>query len=440
MLFPPTKEVKRQSEATDPVTKYHDVLVLNPNRRLYHVPVNKQTGEFKQSVEEFDREKEAYRKVFKVAGEPLDPAHTDAGSKVSFGILPIKQEPNSSFVSCYLVNSLRLNPVNFWTEAEWNDHPDLRVLPLGVKEDLAVSRLLLATESGVVLDVRVNELKNTASVSPVDLRKNAEVWRLLRNGCVVGHTELNGETETQPLINLASFAKTEQPTTPPVSADAAGTWDFKWPAGKRLKVIVRPPGDGSAPSAGAEAAVRLVKELAQSWLVDTNLTLQFVDESDLDYDILVDMNPLPRTLVGGRTRDDQRISYPLSDLGSYAGRRRLGQATMYIGCAEGLKDEQRVAFNPEADDYFKSSVFKNMVLHEFGHAFGLPHLHQHPAWSQKQIFQSATDIARVVLSQLGVVMNEDFINEHFLLPWPGDPTKYSDWPDVTNLEPAAVAE
>jgi hypothetical protein len=313
--------------------------------------------------------------------------------------------------------------------------------------------VLLATESGRVLDVQLNEADTTAHVVEVNLRDNVEVWRLLRNGCVVGHADVLGAP--QPLINLASFAR----VVPPVAAGcgpataqgspatpasrnhgAAGTWDFKWPAGKQLKVIVRPPGGASQPTAGALAAVELVKSLAQSWLVGTSLSIRFVDDAYVDYDILVDLNPLPRILAGGRARADQKISYPLSDLGSYAGRRRFGEPTLYVGCAEGLKDEDGTPFDPDADDYFKADIFKNMVLHEFGHAFGLPHLHQHPSWTQKQIFLPSAKIAEVVRQELGVVLDDEFINEHFLLPWPGDASTYSEWPNLTELDPVKISD
>jgi hypothetical protein len=124
VLLCPTNAPTRQNEATDPVTAYHDVLVLNLKRQLYHVPVNKRTGEFADPPENFTQNSEAHRKVFKIAGEPLDPQNEESVSKVCFGILPIRQEPNSSFVSCYLVNSMRLNPVNHWTQADWSDHPE----------------------------------------------------------------------------------------------------------------------------------------------------------------------------------------------------------------------------------------------------------------------------------------------------------------------------
>jgi hypothetical protein len=440
----PSFRLNRHDSDNNPVNEHHDVLVLNRKRRLYRVPVRKageHAGDYFDTPEHCQPDHEGYRKVFRVIGESLSPGGTASETTMSVGVLPVKEEPNSSFVCCYIFNALELTPVNYWTLADWNDHPDARVLKWDVDQPPPVS-VVLATSFGEALLVKVTG--TSATVQQLELKKNPELWQLLRNGCIAGHSKVyapDGSDEVAALLNLASIDKPPASATAPIqSSDATGTLDFKWPAGKRVRVAIKPLATHPDQS---ELAIRTFRELAQQWVAETSLALEFTeyqlsDPSLMDYDILVDIDPLPRPIAGDRSRDAHSIELPMSDLGSYALRRKLHQATLYVGKPPGFKD---AAGNQIADDaYYASDAFKHIVLHEFGHALGLPHLHQHPEWPDT-LFVTVPEFIQRINQKMGVTATEEFVKEHFLLPWPGHPERFSEWPDIeyATESPLAVA-
>lgn len=433
-------QLTRQLRTENPVTEFHSVLVLNTKRKLYHLQVNKTTEAYDSMPVVFDEKHEAHRKVFSVAGEPIEPTSERNKTSASFAILPVKPEPNSSFADCYLINAARLNPVNAWTEAEWNDHPELRQQRVAAAGG-PVTRVILATPSGELLDVRV-EANHSSVVTVLPPKQNPEVWRMLRNGCVVGHAVVAGSDEPVPLINIASFAETAPAAAQPSAPQITGTLDFKWPPGKTLRVGLQGP---------PQTPVDEVARLLRLWFVGTNLKLEllsaaiqhnFENSSGKDYDILIDFAALPQTIPATQNRDAEVVPFPVSDLGSYSTRRAVGQPTMFAGRPPGLIDANDSTITTDAA-YFASNAFKHILLHEFGHALGLPHLHQFPGWQVggKSIWKDAEEVAALIEHYMGLTMSPEFLKEHFFLPWPGS-QEFSEWPDaeLAKLSPAQAAE
>lgn len=367
------------------------------------------------------------------------PSGASAGTKpyVAFGILPLKPEPQGAHFSCYLLNDALLHAENIWTTAAWNASPDLKpaVAP--------ATSLLIATEDGRLL------LANLKTLPEVNVKENAAAWHLLRSGSVVGMVPLGGDETLIPIINLAAFATPSTLSLPPAFA---GTLDFKWPRGSVIRIRIDEPNENGTTAtnwAGAAlqldpsskaVAVQTVKRLAQLWLTSAeipegNLRVAFVESTEDDYDVLINLDPLAKRQsvpAGG-----EAVLAPESALGTYAQRSPLGTPTSYCGHPEGLKDEDGNEITP--GDYYSSKAFTHIVLHELGHVFGLPHLHQHPA-APGSIVQAAIkpQLEAIILDKLGLSVEPGRLAAD-LLKWPGDAKEFADWPDLGGQAPGKFA-
>jgi len=433
------KTIPSPQAAAIPAANEHSVLVLNEVQgasTLFKMEVEQDRRFRKPPVEASDND-EAKRLVFSLTGAVMPSGRTNAlKSHVSYGILPIKPDPTSAHYSCHLVNSGQLYPQNAWTSGPWNVPPMAGGAAAGI---LA----LLATQEGEVLEVRTDAFPK--AWTQAQLKANPEVWRLLRNGCVVGMVPIDGQGNTLfPLINVATLMP------PPAGAGAAsdlqGTWDFKWPKGSTIKIRIDPPNANGPTAAGwmaappqldaqrATAAVAKVQQLAQLWLnnpQDANATnpgqfnLVFVPAYSDDYDVLINLDPL--AAAGA-------IKAPQSALGTYAQRTPLNEPTSYCGHPEGLQ---------QANDYYASAAFTHIVLHELGHIFGLPHLHQTPEWPGpivRQPYQAGSALHDAILQHVGLDVDEPTLDADMRRPWPGKANLYADWlPLGAGVAPGTLA-
>jgi len=180
-----------------------------------------------------------------------------------------------------------------------------------------------------------------------------------------------------------------------------GTWDFKWPRGTKVRVAFQKPAKGSPED--FNAAKKEIRALAETWTVSAgkpvaNIALEWLPD-DLEqakahdpegrstfkypgtdaenkarnYDVLVSLDQLPPKNVGAVAREGF-LALPRAELGSFARRRDYGVPTLHIGPIEAR------ARTTLAEYYQGDNVARFYVVHEFGHALGLPHGHQDPVW------------------------------------------------------------
>ncbi len=407
-------------------TKHHDVLVITPTDELYRFVVDKKTGDYEARPEEREAADVGSRKVRRIAAQ-------EPNAGVAFAMLPVKEEPASSAVSCYLINSHNLNYVNPWTKAAWNDHPEAKDAEIQRTEPTSGSAsVLLALANGDVFVVRVDG-NGPVSAKRVDLDRNPEIWRLLRNGCVAGCVNFGDPPAPVPLFNVASIARRPSGSKSPLPKkpeDLGGTLDFKWPPGSNIRVKFTKFDAKWGYGVSAKKAESVVMEYARQWTRDADISLEFVQKGD--YDILVSLEPLTGKVKRGDGVADPRkvVNFPVSQLGSYATRVDQGEPTIYLGWPKGLLDEDGKPL--VRGSYIHSEAFRHFVLHEFGHALGLPHLHQHPDLPDP--FVDTKKAIQLIKRHLGIDVDAEYVEEDLKDRWRGA-RKWSEWPKLPDGSP-----
>lgn len=268
---------------------------------------------------------------------------------------------------------------------------------------------------------------------------------------------------------------------PPVDArfEVSGTWDFKWRRGSRIRVAFQRLPQRMEAFFDAFLTVKtLVIELAQRWETSVPGMPRFdFSLPDLDpplgdgaapadrhrssfsktttreapYDILVSLQDLPIALEDPfRAPDDQRqaLVLPVAELGSYARRGDYGAPTMYIGRFG------KFALSQKPDDFvgfYGQGIGQHVVVHEFGHAVRLPHLHQHPrliessnvdfhsafphsAQARRQridaarasFYRPVSELEALFEALLGVEVPDAVVREQLIEGWRGNEA-FSDW-------------
>ncbi len=267
--------------------------------------------------------------------------------------------------------------------------------------------------------------------------------------------------------------------------EVAGTWDFKWPLGTTIRIAFQelPPAMKISPE-DFEAAQQHVRALAERWIVALPNISEAGSESprpalkldfegdDLDspfdddefkvarhrsafreaeakarpYDVLISLQDLPVTKFDpfrGDGHEDEIISLPISALGSYARRADYGAPTMYIGRFGHFKTEQF-----DFARYLEDPLVRSIIVHEFGHMLGLPHMHQHPQLvgtadinssatgrveqldaARGEFYKSPKEVAKMVGNLLGVEVPTEIARDSLINVWRGNEA-FSDWPKI----------
>jgi hypothetical protein len=122
---------------------------------------------------------------------------------------------------------------------------------------------------------------------------------------------------------------------------------------------------------------------------------------------------------------------------------------MFAGMPQGLKGTKGEKM--EARDYPNSAAFQHFVVHEFGHALGLLHLHQSPELNEEAMAELYKElkvprddevafeekIKEIMLERLGITVPDNYVEEAISGVWPGN-ERYSDWPAYDGPEREAI--
>ncbi|UWF50472.1 M12 family metallopeptidase [Pseudomonas sp. N3-W] len=201
-----------------------------------------------------------------------------------------------------------------------------------------------------------NKVQSNASKysQPATKAHCLKTWKLLMTPtrpCIIEH----------PADILASYdaAITENPANAPLTPSnrkkrSVGTHTKYWKPGRTLKIAIPDFGD---------ELVQAVKDGINTWQPHVNLHFHFIELPDNDElyegDIRINLSPL----------SDGTGS---SHIGTDALNARPHHTTMTLGTDH------------------TSSYFKYTVIHEFGHALGLMHEHQHPdaniPWNKEKTY------------------------------------------------------
>lgn len=163
-------------------------------------------------------------------------------------------------------------------------------------------------------------------------------------------------------------------------------------------------------------------------------------EVDFDYEILINLDPL--VLSGDPTAPDEspgrKLYMPTSELGSYARRLDYGVPSMYLGpvgafCRDlpASPVERLIAYYTE--EHAHSHYVARAVVHEFGHALGMPHENQNPLCDKcpQKLNERELDALRVLYEEvLGInaadVPDFEEVMRNQFIAWP-DNRDFSDW-------------
>lgn len=308
----------------------------------------------------------------------------------------------------------------------------------------ACSVLLVALPDGNVRRFALPLRQDGSVGTKVPLRQNPAIWRLLRNGCVLGDVQVTSEhgRERGVLFNLSSLKGSREADVEAVT----GTLDFKWAHPKLTVRFVSPK--GAIP--GATEARQLIQSTFENWLADSGLEVNVLlnerddlpadvkdsnaEREEKPYDILISLDTLG-TVDQTQSQKLRDVNLPTSELGAYALRRSYGSPTLWLGEPPGIK------LKNGAKSYFESDEFKHFVVHEVGHALGLPHLHQAPQVDEIQqlTLKEPEEIIKEVQAKYGLTLTTKFLDEEVLRTWAKrENDEFSVWPDLRGKIPKSV--
>jgi len=192
--------------------KDHDVLVYSSQGDLYQVPVvqpppkgapapvegDPAPGSYATIPKPLTMRDSGYRKVDSIA------RYENSARGAGFAVLPNKPDPQSSQMSCYLINPQNFQTTTPWTATEWSSAEDKQ--DDGIALDLSrweadAFEFLVAVPLGKVYFAR-KLVDEPPTFTLVDLAKEGEIWTQLRNGLVVGTVKYVGHPKGPTIVAL----------------------------------------------------------------------------------------------------------------------------------------------------------------------------------------------------------------------------------------------
>jgi hypothetical protein len=238
----------------------------------------------------------------------------------------------------------------------------------------------------------------------------------------------------------------------------SGTWDFKWPRGTLLRVAFqRLPDDVPDHDELMRWGTSKTVEKFDAWLRSDkyapNLDYTIVGDlppplrrpsedepwaaksggtpangyladgrrGEVGYDILISFLPLPVVLPRTEQHPEQAVvGTSATELGRYSRRIEYGVPTMYLGAWSGFSVRQWMA-SPEGEF---------AIVHEIGHALGMPHEQQNPLIDEDFLpWKDEAEIRRILMGRPGLSPGMDpmdFFEDEIKGRWPGE-LRFSDW-------------
>lgn len=172
-------------------------------------------------------------------------------------------------------------------------------------------------------------------------------------------------------------------------------------------------------------------------------------EVEFDYELLINLDPLTLTdnanapNAPGATNEPNttaqgKLYLPMAELGCYADRLDYGVPSMYLGPVAAFAEDLPSAICERLVAYFTEShthqhQMARAVVHEFGHALGMPHENQNPRCGTCPRTLSGNELdglrelyERVLKINPDEIPNFEQTTRNEFLPWP-DAQEFSDW-------------
>jgi hypothetical protein len=136
---------------------------------------------------------------------------------------------------------------------------------------------------------------------------------------------------------------------------------------------------------------------------------------EVPYDILISFLPLPVKLPQTEQHPaEAMVGTSATELGRYCRRIEYGVPTMYLGPWAGFTVQQ----------WMESPEGEFAVVHEIGHALGMPHEQQNPLLDQGSLpWKPVEEIRRILTGRVGLSPGMDpmeFFEDEIKVRWPGE--------------------
>lgn len=293
-----------------------------------------------------------------------------------------------------------------------------------------------------------------------------------------------GVVARRSLRDLGSpVARPRSPHAPRPEFEILGTWDYKWPLNTTIKIAFQQlpemqHGDfreiRNQVIALARRWEQAIEESGSDKLIEHCPKLVFLSEAEdlapplgarnsltdqhrspfvsgvdvigKGYDVLISMQPLPVIRMDPFRplgQELERVIFPISELGSYTRRADYAAPTMYLGPFGNLYNK-KLPLAVGTREYLKTKIGQHVIVHEFGHVYGLPHIFQQSGLfgennteaeseARKTFYLAQESLIKRVQKEVNIKLTKTLAREHVTDIWPGS-AKFSDRVKFTTAE------